>query len=66
MAMSTLDALQMIIEDCEADSVKQVEFTRLGIGTIYGEMLAMIRALARIMEEHLKEVTDANSGERPS
>lgn len=61
-----LEVLKMIQEDCEFDATKPVEFTKLGIGTIYGELLATISALAHIIEEHLKEVTDANSGERPS
>jgi hypothetical protein len=54
--MSTpLEALQLIVEDTEADALKRVAFTQLGIGSIYGEMLAMIRALAKVMIKHLEE-----------
>jgi hypothetical protein len=55
LAKDALEALKLIVEDCEADAVKLVEFNKLGIGTIYGEMLAMIRALAKAMAEHLEE-----------
>lgn len=49
-----LEVLKMIQEDCESDAVKSVEFTKLGVGTIYGELLATISAIARILEGHLE------------
>jgi hypothetical protein len=55
MAKDALEALKLIVEDTEEDAKKQVEFTRLGIGTIYGELLAMIRALAKVQIEHLEK-----------
>jgi hypothetical protein len=54
VAKDALEALKLIVEDTEADAVKPVEFNKLGIGTIYGEVLAMIRALARAQIEHLE------------
>jgi hypothetical protein len=55
MAKDALEALKLIVEDTEEDAKKQVEFTRLGIGTIYGELLAMIHMLTKAQIEHLEE-----------
>lgn len=55
---TALEVVRMIQEDCMADSTKRVEFTQLGVGTIYGELLAMIDALARVVEDHLQKETE--------
>lgn len=38
--------MAMVAADCEADARKPVAFSALGIGTIHGEMLAQIAAVA--------------------
>jgi hypothetical protein len=55
MAKDALESLKLIVEDTETDALKRVAFTQLGIGSIYGELLAMIRALAKVQIEHLEE-----------
>lgn len=46
----------MIIDDAQTDAAKPVPFTPLGVGTIHGEMLAMISTLALILKQILEEL----------
>lgn len=52
--------LTMIGRDAEMDATKAVPFTALGIGTIHGELLAMIHALAGICRQLLNAVVIDN------
>jgi hypothetical protein len=49
--------MAMVVDDCETDAAKPVPFTPLGVGTIHGEMLAQIAAIARAVEILAAEVT---------
>lgn len=53
---SAIRACNMIIDDAQTDAAKPVPFTPLGVGTIHGEMLAMISTLALILKQVLETV----------
>lgn len=57
MAKTSIEVLDMIIEDCETD-VKQYEhapFTGKTVGELHGILEAKIQALAKIMKKELEE-----------
>ena len=57
MVDSRREALQLIREDCETDATKWEgrEMTGRNVATIHGETLAMIEALAHIVDSLLPD-----------
>jgi hypothetical protein len=55
-ALGPLDALRLIQEDAKADagSFDGQPMTGLAVGTQFGNVLASIDALARILAEHIR------------
>jgi hypothetical protein len=62
--MDPVRRMQLVLDDVQADAKKPVEFTPLGIGTVYGELLSMIGAVARTAKDHLEVAHDHGDAEQ--
>lgn len=64
MAEGPLDALRMIQEDAKTDArnLDGQPMTGLAVGTQFGNVLASIDALARILAEHIEAAKEPSDG----
>lgn len=60
--MNLRERIRLVREDCRADAEKPIPFTPLGIGTVHGELLAMIDALAASIVEQQDQIDSMGVG----